>query len=241
MAKDDALKRLGGGRWQTRDGRFAIESDGGRWSLIDSAQTDELGLPLVRGPFTSLTEAKEALEAARTEPARASPLAERIAAAKDRSAGAVAKAARKPAPMGEPPQPPPIPIWLVKLDEPTRTRAQRMLSALEDLAVPDAEALVRQDVTSDEPAVARAVLLRRLALLAEEAAGGDASDEEGAVARIVGTVAEWLSSRGREPGPRLALPGWRLVEEGSDGRRIEVSRSDVERAVRTARRARASG
>jgi hypothetical protein len=79
------------------------------------------------------------------------------------------------------------------------------------------------------------VLLRRLVLVANELAGQDAdAAERQRVARMVGTVVEWLTNRGREPGPRLALPGWRLVEDGPAARRIEISRADVERAVRTA-------
>jgi hypothetical protein len=230
VADPDSLKRLGGGRWQTRDERFTIESASGRWSLVDSQQTDELGLPLVRGPFASLTDAKEAIEAVRNEPAHASPLAERIAAAKARPKRERRAAAREAPP--EAPQAPPIPIWLAKLDDGTRPRAERLLHAAEDLGIDDAEAIVRRDVTSDDPAVARAVLLRRLAILASEVAGDDAADDErAAMGTVVGTVVEWLANRGREPGPRLALPGWRLVEEGS-GRRIEISRADVEREVR---------
>jgi hypothetical protein len=83
MPKDEgSLKRLGGGRWQTRDERFTIEGDGGRWTVVDAERTDDLGLPLVRGPYTSLTDAKAAIETARDAPDTASPLAERIAAAK---------------------------------------------------------------------------------------------------------------------------------------------------------------
>ena len=48
---DDApLKRLGGGRWQTRDERFTIEPQSGTWAVVDAAQTDDFGMPLVRGP-----------------------------------------------------------------------------------------------------------------------------------------------------------------------------------------------
>ncbi|MFI5200311.1 MAG: hypothetical protein ACHQXL_08065 [Candidatus Limnocylindrales bacterium] len=54
---ETALKRLGGGRWQTRDERFTIEPQSGTWVVVDSEQTDDLGLPLVRGPFASLTAA----------------------------------------------------------------------------------------------------------------------------------------------------------------------------------------
>jgi hypothetical protein len=75
---DEALKRLGGGRWQTRDERFTIEPQSGTWAVVDAEATDDLGLPLVRGPFRSLTDAKAAIAAARTSDAPASPLAERL-------------------------------------------------------------------------------------------------------------------------------------------------------------------
>ena len=78
--KDEALKRLGGGRWQTRDERFTIEPQSGTWVVVDAEQTDELGLALVRGPFGSLGAAKAAIaEARETEPA-ASPLPARAEA-----------------------------------------------------------------------------------------------------------------------------------------------------------------
>jgi len=76
---DDApLKRLGGGRWQTRDERFTIEPQSGTWVVVDGEQTDDLGMALVRGPFPSLTAAKDAISSARSSGPAASPLAERI-------------------------------------------------------------------------------------------------------------------------------------------------------------------
>jgi dihydrofolate reductase len=63
--EDTSLKRLGGGRWQTRDERFTIEPQSGTWVVIDAEQTDDLGLPLIRGPFGSLTAAKGAIADAR--------------------------------------------------------------------------------------------------------------------------------------------------------------------------------
>ena len=48
--KPDALSRLGGGRWETKDGRFQIEPQSGTWVIVDTTQTNEFGLPLVRGP-----------------------------------------------------------------------------------------------------------------------------------------------------------------------------------------------
>jgi hypothetical protein len=77
-ADDSSLKRLGGGRWQTRDERFTIEPQSGTWVVVDAEQTDDLGLPLVRGPFRSLGDAKDAIAAARTSPPAASPLADRV-------------------------------------------------------------------------------------------------------------------------------------------------------------------
>jgi hypothetical protein len=78
MAKTDSLKRLGGGRWETRDGRFQIEPQSGTWVIVDTTQTNEFGLPLVRGPFPSLTSAKAAIEDTREEGPVTSPLAERL-------------------------------------------------------------------------------------------------------------------------------------------------------------------
>ena len=82
--KDDALKRLGGSRWQTRDARFTIEPQSGSWVVVDGEQTDDLGLPLVRGPFTSLGAAREAIDRARSGDAPVSPLASRLEQASDR-------------------------------------------------------------------------------------------------------------------------------------------------------------
>src|SRR6266849_3034243 len=77
---DDApLKRLGGGRWQTRDERFTIEPQSGTWVIVDGEQTDDLGLALVRGPFGSLGAAKEAIETARGAEPTVSPLAAQLA------------------------------------------------------------------------------------------------------------------------------------------------------------------
>jgi len=73
-SRAEPLKRLGGGRWQTRDGRFTIEPGDGRWSVVDAEQTDELGLQRVRGPFGSLTDAKAAIAQVRDQPAPTSPL-----------------------------------------------------------------------------------------------------------------------------------------------------------------------
>ena len=91
-ANDGALKRLGGGRRQTRDERFTIEPESGTWVVIDGEQTDDLGLPLVRGPFGSLNAAKAAIVGARESEPAISPLAAKVAEHRDRPPVAPANA-----------------------------------------------------------------------------------------------------------------------------------------------------
>jgi ribosomal protein S18 acetylase RimI-like enzyme len=66
----------------------------------DAEQANELGLPLVRGPFLTLNDARVATEAARHAPAPVSDLASRIASTLRGSLG--------PAAAPAPPKPPPI-------------------------------------------------------------------------------------------------------------------------------------
>jgi GNAT superfamily N-acetyltransferase len=84
------LKRESAGRYVTGDGRFSVEESSGGWMVVDDEQVDELGLPLVRGPFASLVAARAAMEAARLDPAPVSGLAARIAALPKRPAKAAA-------------------------------------------------------------------------------------------------------------------------------------------------------
>ncbi len=67
--EEPPLKRETAGRYRTRDGRFAVEQNSGRWLVLDTEQTDELGLPLVRGPYSTLDDARDAIQTARTGPA----------------------------------------------------------------------------------------------------------------------------------------------------------------------------
>jgi uncharacterized protein YciI len=143
---DASLRRLGGGRWQTRDERFTIEPQSGTWVVVDADQTDDLGLPLVRGPFRSLTDAKAAIEEARGADALRSPLEERIEEVRRRPsterepgdrrrAGAPARHSKPPATETEAerpaPPPPEIPdgleietVWVVEAPF-TRDAARR--------------------------------------------------------------------------------------------------------------------
>ncbi len=76
-ASPDALKRRQAGTYQTADGRFTVEQSSSGWLLLDGEQTDDLGLPLARGPFPTLDGAKAAIAEARSGPAPTSDLAGR--------------------------------------------------------------------------------------------------------------------------------------------------------------------
>jgi len=217
---DDApLKRLGGGRWQTRDERFTIEPQSGTWVVVDAEQTDDLGMALVRGPFPSLTAAKEAIAGARSSGPTASPLADRI---ERRRREPLAELEPKPAPKRPPrsasatgagrtartvtsqagtrkkeaPQTDEAgePGWLTDLEPAERGRARRLIARLEGDGVADAEGLVRRDVIGDVPALAAAAIGRQL-----EELGADATPD--AVAALL--------ADGRDE--RLGVR-WRLVD-----------------------------
>jgi hypothetical protein len=57
------LRRERAGRYRSADDRFAIEQTGSVWYLTDDARRDELGQPLVLGPYASLAEARDAMAA----------------------------------------------------------------------------------------------------------------------------------------------------------------------------------
>lgn len=213
MPADDSLKRLGGGRWETRDGRFAIEPQSGTWVVVDSSQTDELGLPLVRGPFGSLTAAREAIEAARRSGPAESPLAERIQRAgppprtsEPKSAGA--KGRRRDgesSPDPKPPPPPspaepPEPKWLRDLPPARHRQATALIGRLADLGVDNAEAVARAEIADGRPALARLALERRLRALSTHG--------RQPAAAVRAAVAAILHGSDRELGAR-----WRLVDE----------------------------
>ena len=214
MAAGDSLKRLGGGRWETRDGRFAIEPQSGTWVIVDNEQTDELGLPLVRGPFGSLTAAKEAIEAARAEGPKASPLAGRLeqaqaekpAPAKANGEGASPAKPTPPKPRTAKPEPPPEPRWLRDLEPRDQRRARDVLARLARMGIDDAERIVRAEIADGEPALARLAVERALAKVVRES-----NDPPGAVRAVVRSM---LGGADVELGV-----SWKLVD--GDGRRIE--------------------
>lgn len=210
--KDEALKRLGGGRWQTRDERFTIEPQSGTWVVVDAEQVDDLGLPLVRGPFGSLGAAKAAIADARASEPVASPLQGRAARIREASSatGKAGKAAEKPARSSAPLRSgatatraePEEPRWITELDGDERRRARRLLERLTDASAPDAEGIARRDVVGQVPATAAFAVARRIHALGPAASPA-------AVAEIL------VDGRDDDLGVR-----WRLVD--GEGRPITV-------------------
>src|SRR5690242_11350358 len=110
-----ALRRESAGTYRSGDGRFTVEQSSGRWLVIDAEQQDDLGQPLVRGPFDTLAAAKAAAADARTGPAPTSALSTRVHAGRERASAPTAGAARgtsdrPPAAKARPPEPPPIEV-----------------------------------------------------------------------------------------------------------------------------------
>jgi hypothetical protein len=237
-AKDDdaSLKRLGGGRWETRDGRFTIEPQSGTWALVDNEQTDDLGLALVRGPYRSLTEAKEAIAEARAGGEVASPLEERLAEARKRppaddaddsaarqSTGRKAGKARsdRAVDRDEKPAEPAEPRWLSSLSASDAKRARELIEKLERAGIDDAEARVRADVVGGVPTVASTAITLRIRELLDEA-----GEEGEAVERLVAEVAELVAGdRNRDLGVE-----WRIVD--GDGRPVELTARQIRNAGR---------
>ena len=212
MAKatdDESLKRLGGGRWQTRDERFTIEPQSGTWVVVDADATDDLGLPLVRGPFGSLTAAKAGITSARTSGPATSPLPDRAAKLRDRPTRATERAATGPksAKPGKPataakrstspvkPKEPAEPSWVAALDTGDRRRARQVIDHLTKAGAPDPEGIVRRDLVGGVAAVAAFAVERALAEL-----GDDPTAE-----RVAALLAE---GRDDDLGVR-----WRLVDD----------------------------
>ncbi len=65
MSDPNKLTRQAAGSYRSADDRFEVRGEAGRWYLVDTARQDELGQELVRGPFATLDDVREALAQAR--------------------------------------------------------------------------------------------------------------------------------------------------------------------------------
>lgn len=198
----DKLVRQPGGSYRSGDERFVVEQSNGMWFLADQANADELGLPRVSGPFSTLRSVRDAIPAARGAPA------------------SIRRPSTKTArPAAEKPSPPKPETWLDRLSAADLRRAERTIGALEAAGVGDAEDVARS-VLEGRP---RRALARRLLEARLEAALSEAG-ANGAARQVVARVLRAVTSEG-DPLTR-DLPGWALVETDPDGtpteRRIEL-------------------
>jgi len=202
--EDTALRRLGGGRWETRDGRFTIEPQSGTWVVIDAEQADELGLLLVRGPFGSLTAAKAAITAARSSLPAESSLEARAVAIRTRDASALAAPAGSPA-SSVTALSPPEPTWIAELAPAERRRARRLIDRLTAAGAVDAEGIARRDIVGDVSATAAFAVSRAINELG-------ASATPARLARLLADGSD------EDLGVR-----WRLVDGDGRGITLEIS------------------
>lgn len=109
----DKLKRETAGRYVSGDGRFTVEGGSNGWTVQDAEQTDDFGLPLVRGPYPTLDAVREAIGAARSGPTPISDLAARPRPTpsdrKDGRSSGLKRVTRDREPEPEP-LPPPTPL-----------------------------------------------------------------------------------------------------------------------------------
>jgi hypothetical protein len=195
----DRLVRQQAGSYRTSDERFEVRQTDQGWYLVDREQTDDFGQELVRGPFPTLGAVRAAIPPARSS--NVLPLPRRPLK------GATDKPAKKRgAHTATPEQPAPPPSWIDRLAPKEAAEVRRTIRALEKEGVDDAEQLARRDREGLLPAVATAVIQRRVAALLD---GADPQGHELA-ARIIDLLT------GQGGGQPDGLPGWMLVEIGPE-------------------------
>lgn len=185
----DDLVRETAGNYVSGDGRFEVRQSDSTWFVVDREQTNEFGQELIHGPFASLKGAKAALPGARdikpllrSRP-RSKPTAEKRSA----------------------PEPPPS--WIDRLPRGEAVEVRKLIRALEKEGIDGAEGLVRRDRAGLQPAIAQALLERRV-----ETAINKLPEKDRAVARrVVDSLGEVISSSEASGDP---LPGWALFETG---------------------------
>ena len=195
----DRLVRQQAGSYRTSDERFEVRQTDQGWYLVDREQTDDFGQELVRGPFPTLGAVRAAIPPARSS--KVLPLPRRPLK------GTAAKPAKKKGARADAPEAPaPPPSWIDRLAPKEAANVRRMIRALEKEGLTDAEQLARRDREGLLPAVATAVIQRRLAALLDEATPQGRE--------LAAQIVDLLTGQGG--GQPEGLPGWMLVEIGPE-------------------------
>ena len=192
MDDPNKLVRRAAGSYRTADDRFEVRGEPNRWFLVDTEQADELGQELIRGPFATLDDVREAIPDARRAQIKALPAAKPGKAAGRRKS--------RPA----------HPSWIDRLPAGDAPRVRALINALEREGIAKAEQLVRRDREGMAPEVARTLISRRLDELVAEWPTNDRQ----AARELVARVAEVLTGEGARR--RGELPGWLLIEIGRE-------------------------
>jgi hypothetical protein len=218
---EQRLVRERAGRYRSSDERFVVIDDSGAWFVEDHVQQNGFGQPLILGPFGSLKQAREAIAdtASKQIGLQAGGLGTRGGAGKaakpartervaQRPAGQPAsRAARRSAAKAAPQEPAPVkPSWLDRLSDEEARSARATIAALERADIPDAAELVRRDVGSPAPVIARELILRKLGELVDSAPAEERDVAERALHAALRLLTEGGLQRTR------GLPGWELRE-----------------------------
>lgn len=197
-ADPNSLIRQRAGTYRTADDRYEVQQGGTGWFVVDSAQSNEFGQPLVLGLFPTIKEVRDALPDARRTTLKP------LAVGKPTTTRAAPRTPRSKPKL----PPPPPPSWIDQLPRADAAAVRALTAALEREGVPEAEQLVRRDREGPRPVVAERLISRRLVALAEELPEEERAAARQLIRRIVGVLAA--------EGHRVAspLPGWSVVEIG---------------------------
>jgi hypothetical protein len=224
----DRLLRQKAGGYQTADERFVVQGSASRWFLTDQQQTDELGQPLIHGPYANLDDLKASLRDARRQRVKGAPRLRVISGTGDAApAESTGKRGRKAAASARDSRasaPPPAQTWLDELPATDARRMRAMIRALEREGVDKAEQLVHRDRDGVLPAVATQLIEWRLEALVAELPKAERSAARATIQRVV----EILTVDGTHVAS--PLPRWLLVEVGAEAepknRRIKPTIGD---------------
>jgi hypothetical protein len=189
----DDLVRSGAAAYSSGDGRFGVQKSDQRWFLIDNEQANEFGQQLIHGPFDTLDEVRAAIPGARDiKPLLRVPRTSASAKKEGASKGTQKhpKRAAQPTPMS----------WIDRLPGQEAAQVRRLIGALEDAGVANAETVVKRDRESEGFAIAAEELIARML--------GDIDETD--ARKAVKRAAEILTDEGGATA--RPLPRWELVE-----------------------------